>query len=247
MPSHCLNFALSSVANWIVLLRFPGPLYSKQVQTHICSVYFQTRVAAEWCSRRINMCIKRKVCQLCGRLSAACFLSASSRVRAGPLLRIINGCGCSCACSVDFCIIWFIFTSEIHFSSCLTDCLFWEESFFWPAHGDPCILLCCVQKGTGFVQSQSCCRSCDAKFPSVVVHRPNLVWLGGRWKWSSPAMIWSENWVMKVPRCEINPRLGVTLHPMDFLILFVLRSDCEGTIKSAPVSPAQKMFRYFLL
>lgn len=31
---------------------------------------------------------------------------------------------------------------------------------------------------------------------------------------------------------------------MDF---FVLRSDCEGTIKSARLSPAQKMFRYFLL
>lgn len=63
----------------------------------------------------------KKVCQLCGGMSATFFsFSASCKVNAGPWVRIINDCGWSCACSVHFCIIWFIFTSEIHFSCCAT-------------------------------------------------------------------------------------------------------------------------------
>lgn len=76
--------------------------------------------------------IKRKLFQLCGRLSADVFLfflsfffhfcppSASCKVNARPWVRIINDCGQRCACSAEFCIIRFIFTSEIHFSCSVT-------------------------------------------------------------------------------------------------------------------------------
>lgn len=46
--------------------------------------------------------------------------SASCKVNARPLVRIINECGQSHACSAEFCIIGFIFTWQIHFSCSVT-------------------------------------------------------------------------------------------------------------------------------
>lgn len=74
------------------------------------------------------VCIKRKIFNSavdCPQLKKKKIISfspcsASWKVNAGPSVRIINECGQSCACSAEFCIIAFIFTSEIHFSCCVT-------------------------------------------------------------------------------------------------------------------------------